>query len=65
MSSEQLYIPLPDTPARKQIVTNLMKQQVHSLNDKQFDQISEQTDGDKSTVAHVVAIFHICRLLWV
>ena len=42
---KRLYIPLPDTPARRQIVTNLMKQQAHSLTDEQFDQISEHTDG--------------------
>ena len=63
---KRLYIPLSDTPARRQIVTNLMKQQAHSLSDEQFDQISEQTDGSFmiSTIAHVVAVFHICRLLW-
>ena len=42
---KRLYIPLPDASARRQIVTNLMQQQLHSLTDEEFDQISQQTDG--------------------
>ena len=42
---KRLYIPLPDASARRQIVTNLMQQQVHNLTDEEFDQVSQQTDG--------------------
>ena len=42
---KRLYIPLPDAPARKQIVENLMQQQPNNLSDDDINNIGQQTDG--------------------
>ncbi|KII68362.1 Fidgetin-like protein 1 [Thelohanellus kitauei] len=42
---KRLYVPLPDQPARKQIVLNLISKQSHSLDDEQIDRIMQQTQG--------------------
>lgn len=60
---KRLYIPLPDTPARRQIVTNLMQQQVHNLTDNEFDQIGQQTDGEVYMI-NSTFLYSNCRLLW-
>ncbi|XP_064382499.1 fidgetin-like protein 1 isoform X2 [Halichondria panicea] len=42
---KRLYIPLPDGPARKQIITNLMKQQPSSLSQADIEEISTKSEG--------------------
>ena len=42
---KRLYIPLPDSTARKQIVLNLMKQQPFYLHDEELEQIGRNTEG--------------------
>lgn len=42
---KRLYIPLPDTPARKHIVLNLMKQQPYDLTSDELDLICNRTEG--------------------
>ena len=42
---KRLYIPLPDFLARKQIVTNLLRQQSFSLTAEELDLICQQSDG--------------------
>ncbi|KAH8391767.1 hypothetical protein KR215_002777, partial [Drosophila sulfurigaster] len=41
----RLYVPLPVTQARQQIITNLLKQVQHSLSDEQIEGLAELTDG--------------------
>jgi hypothetical protein len=43
---KRLYIPLPDMSARKQIITNLLKEQKHSLDISDLDSLCEKTDGE-------------------
>lgn len=42
---KRLYIPLPDAPARKQIVLNLMKQQPFHLTEDELDAVCNRTEG--------------------
>lgn len=42
---KRLYIPLPETAARKQIVLNLLSQQVYQLSEPELDVICSKTDG--------------------
>lgn len=42
---KRLYIPLPDPPARKQIVSRLLSQQGHSLSEQELDDICEKSKG--------------------
>lgn len=42
---KRLYIPLPESLARRQIVLNLMAQQPYNLTEKQMDQISNMSQG--------------------
>ncbi|KAJ2684019.1 Fidgetin-like protein 1 [Coemansia spiralis] len=42
---KRLYVPLPDRLGRRAIVTNLMKAQMHSLDDAHLDVICERTKG--------------------
>ncbi|TGZ67512.1 hypothetical protein CRM22_004754 [Opisthorchis felineus] len=42
---KRLYIPLPDRPARKQIVVHLFRQQRHSMAPNEFDLIADKTQG--------------------
>ncbi|KAH8263002.1 hypothetical protein KR044_002837, partial [Drosophila immigrans] len=41
----RLYVPLPVTQARQQIITNLLKQVQHSLSDEQIEGLAELTEG--------------------
>ncbi len=42
---KKLYIPLPETSGRKQIVCNLMRKQGDFLSEEEVDRIAEVTDG--------------------
>ncbi|XP_038046340.1 fidgetin-like protein 1 [Patiria miniata] len=42
---KRLYIPLPEAPARRQIVQNLLAQQSYSLTEEELDRICQETDG--------------------
>ena len=42
---KRLYIPLPDTTARRQIVTNLMREQPFSLSEEEIGSVCEQSEG--------------------
>ena len=42
---KRLYIPLPDTEARKQIVSNLMKQQPFSFSEEEMEEICKLSEG--------------------
>ncbi|XP_077992201.1 fidgetin-like protein 1 [Glandiceps talaboti] len=42
---KRLYIPLPELPARRQIVENLLSQQSYSLSDHEINQMCEKTEG--------------------
>ena len=42
---KRLYIPLPETPARRQIVLNLMRQQPFTLNEEEMDAICVRSEG--------------------
>ena len=43
---KRLYIPLPEAAARKQIVLNLMSQQLHSLTDDEVESICVKSEGN-------------------
>lgn len=43
---KRLYIPLPEAPARKQIIINLLAQQSYNLNDEELDKICKLSDGN-------------------
>ena len=43
---KRLYIPLPDAEARKQIVSNLMKQQPFSLSEDEMEELCKQSEGE-------------------
>lgn len=43
--SKRLYIPLPETSARKQMVTRLLADVEHSLEPQELDQVAERTHG--------------------
>lgn len=47
---KRLYIPLPDGPARKQIVSNLLREQAYSLAPEELEELSVSTDGTITTV---------------
>ncbi|XP_071507939.1 fidgetin-like protein 1 [Diadema antillarum] len=42
---KRLYIPLPDSPARRQIVCSLLSQQSHSLSEDELEDVCRRTDG--------------------
>ncbi|XP_033098404.1 fidgetin-like protein 1 isoform X2 [Anneissia japonica] len=42
---KRLYIPLPDAPARKQIVVNLLSKQAYVLNEEELNDIQRKTEG--------------------
>ncbi|CAI7993268.1 Fidgetin-like protein 1, partial [Geodia barretti] len=42
---KRLYIPLPDGSARKQIVSNLLREQAYSLTPEELEELSTTTDG--------------------
>lgn len=42
---KRLFIPLPDTPARRQIILNLMKQQSHLLTEEGVSVLCAKTEG--------------------
>ena len=43
---KRLYIPLPDGLARKQIVSNLLRDQAYSLTEEELEELSTTSDGD-------------------
>lgn len=55
---KRLYIPLPDCPARRQIVSNLLKDQSYELTDEEMDSICKKTDG-KRVVVHMYMYIHV------
>ena len=55
---KRLYIPLPDTEARKQIVSNLMKQQPFSLSEEEMEELCQRSEGQG-------LLFPICKILLV
>ena len=42
---KRLYIPLPDGPARKQIILGLLKEQKHCLSEADMDELCHKTAG--------------------
>ena len=42
---KRLYIPLPEAPARRQIVMNLLAEQSYSLTGEELDLVCQDTDG--------------------
>ena len=57
---KRLYIPLPDSEARKQIVSNLMKQQPFSLSEEEMEELCQRSEGQGF-------LFHIekfCLVVW-
>ena len=42
---KRLYIPLPEEPARIQIVRNLLHSQTHLIKDNEFEEIGNLTEG--------------------
>ena len=42
---KRLYIPLPDGSARKQIVSNLLREQAYLLTPEELEELSTTTDG--------------------
>ncbi|XP_060588617.1 fidgetin-like protein 1 [Ruditapes philippinarum] len=57
---KRLYIPLPEYPARRTIITNLLRQQSYNLTDEQLDTICARTDGfsgaDMATLCREAAL---------
>lgn len=57
---KRLYIPLPEYPARRTIITNLLRQQSYVLTDEQLDIICSKTDGfsgaDMATLCREAAL---------
>lgn len=57
---KRLYIPLPEYPARRTIITNLLRQQSYNLTDQQLDTICAGTDGfsgaDMATLCREAAL---------
>ncbi|KAL4239526.1 Fidgetin-like protein 1 [Mactra antiquata] len=57
---KRLYIPLPEYPARRTIITNLLKQQSYELNEDQLNKICDNTDGfsgaDMATLCREAAL---------
>ncbi|XP_045212612.2 fidgetin-like protein 1 [Mercenaria mercenaria] len=57
---KRLYIPLPEYPARRTIITNLLRQQSYQLTDQQLDTICARTDGfsgaDMATLCREAAL---------
>ncbi len=41
----KLYIPLPDRESRKEMISNLISAENHSLSDEQIDELSLKTEG--------------------
>ncbi|XP_023949744.2 fidgetin-like protein 1 [Bicyclus anynana] len=42
---KRLYIPLPDIDARKQIMSNLLKEETHELTERDMAEVARLTDG--------------------
>ncbi|XP_052224196.1 fidgetin-like protein 1 [Dreissena polymorpha] len=57
---KRLYIPLPETEARRSIITNLLRQQEYALSDRDLDHICTHTDGfsgaDMATLCREAAL---------
>lgn len=62
----RLYIPLPDICARKQMIINSLKNEKHSLTDKQIDQIAERTESfsgsDMKNLCRDAAMYSISEI---
>lgn len=43
--TSRLYIPLPCSLGRKQLVMNMVKNEQHNLSQRDFDEIAEKTEG--------------------
>ena len=54
--ASRLYIPLPDSSARIQIMKNCLKNVNYSLDDKQFNDLADKTDGYSGS-----DMTHFCR----
>lgn len=57
---KRIYIPLPDQPARKAIITNLLKDQKHDLSDADIEHVCDLTLGfsgaDMHSLCHDAAL---------
>ena len=57
---KRIYIPLPDLPARKTIISNLLKDQKHTLNSDDMEYICTLTEGfsgaDMHSLCHDAAL---------
>ncbi|CAF2611455.1 unnamed protein product [Rotaria sp. Silwood2] len=57
---KRIYIPLPDLPARKAIISNLLKDQKHTLTDNDMEHICTLADGfsgaDMHSLCHDAAL---------
>lgn len=42
---KRLYIPLPDPPARRQIILHLMRQQPYHLTNQELELVCNSTQG--------------------
>ena len=57
---KRLYIPLPDFLARKQIVTNLLRQQLFSLTAEELELICRHSDGKCVVCVCACVCMHVC-----
>ena len=60
---KRLYIPLPDASARRQIVTNLMKEQPFFLSDEEMEDICLKSEG-KLLVIDINSSVYGWRVYW-
>jgi SpoVK/Ycf46/Vps4 family AAA+-type ATPase len=49
---KRIYIPLPDLSARQAIITNLLKDQQHTLTNNEMEHIGTLTDGFSGADMH-------------
>ena len=54
---KRLYIPLPDGSARKQIVTNLLREQAYSLTQEELEELSTASEGDLTLTVVCVSLY--------
>ena len=62
---KRLYIPLPDAPARKQIVLNLMKQQPFHLAEQELELVCSRTEGVCACVCAYMHALDVCVCAYV
>lgn len=58
---KRLYIPLPDGDARKQIVNNLMANQLHNLNEEEVSDVVSKSSGFSGVCRLYLLILFICQ----